>query len=151
MEVNTASKEELLRVPGIGPKSVLRILAGTPCAEIGYAGAEAHRRGAETRPIFYHLQWPRPAHANRAEIANALLDPKAFSVGVQQLSLDEFVPNALPDAGTCRPPADGPWCGGSGCGPHGARGGLDMPYPAHVSDARLLLRRQLCGVSLLHF
>ena len=39
-----------------------------------------------------------PAHANRAEIANALLDPKAFSVGVQQLSLDEFVPKALPDA-----------------------------------------------------
>lgn len=60
VEVNTASKEELLRVPGIGPKSVLRILAARPCAEIGYAGAEAHRRGAETRPIFYHLQWPRP-------------------------------------------------------------------------------------------
>ena len=29
---------------------------------------------------------------------DALLDPKAFSVGVQQLSLDEFVPKALPDA-----------------------------------------------------
>ena len=28
----------------------------------------------------------------------ALLDPKAFSVGVRQLSLDEFVPEALPDA-----------------------------------------------------
>ena len=28
----------------------------------------------------------------------ALLDPKAFSVGMQQLSLDDFVPKALPDA-----------------------------------------------------
>ena len=30
--------------------------------------------------------------------AGALLDPKAFSVGMQQLSLDDFVPKALPDA-----------------------------------------------------
>ena len=38
------------------------------------------------------------AHGSRAEIANALLDPKAFSVGIQQLSLDDFVPKAMPDA-----------------------------------------------------
>ena len=38
------------------------------------------------------------ARGSRAEIAGALLDPKAFSVGMQQLSLDDFVPKALPDA-----------------------------------------------------
>ena len=38
------------------------------------------------------------ARGSRAEIAGALLDPKAFSVGMQQLSRDDFVPKALPDA-----------------------------------------------------
>ena len=32
------------------------------------------------------------------EIAAALLDPKAFAVGTQQLSLDDFTPKVLPDA-----------------------------------------------------
>ena len=38
------------------------------------------------------------ARGTRQEIAGALLDPHAFGVGVQQLSLDDFVPQALPDA-----------------------------------------------------
>jgi hypothetical protein len=38
------------------------------------------------------------AHGNRVEIANALLDPKAFGIGIQQLSLDDFTLKALPDA-----------------------------------------------------
>ena len=38
------------------------------------------------------------ARGSRAEIANALLDPKAFGVGVQQLSFDDCMPKALPDA-----------------------------------------------------
>lgn len=36
------------------------------------------------------------AHGTRQEIAAALLDPKAFAVGTQQLSLDDFTPKVLP-------------------------------------------------------
>ena len=98
VEVNTASKEELLRVPGIGPKSVLRILAARRVQKLGMP--ELKRIGVVLKRAQYFItcNGRAPAHANRAEIANALLDPKAFSVGVQQLSLDEFVPKALPDA-----------------------------------------------------
>ena len=98
VEVNTASKDELLRVPGIGPKSVLRILAARRVQKLGMP--ELKRIGVVLKRAQYFItcNGRAPAHANRAEIANALLDPKAFSVGVQQLSLDEFVPKALPDA-----------------------------------------------------
>ena len=47
---------------------------------------------------FIDLQGQGSGPRQRAEIAGALLDPKAFSVGMQQLSLDDFVPKALPDA-----------------------------------------------------
>ena len=49
-------------------------------------------------PIFHHLQWPRSGPRQPRGDCGALLDPKAFSVGMQQLSLDDFVPKALPDA-----------------------------------------------------
>ena len=39
-----------------------------------------------------------PFQNTRQEIAAALLDPKAFAVGTQQLSLDDFTPKVLPDA-----------------------------------------------------
>ena len=98
VEVNTASKEELLRVPGIGPKSALRILSARRMQKLGMA--ELKRIGVVLKRAQYFItcNGRAPAHASRAEIAGALLDPKAFSVGVQQLSLDEFVPKALPDA-----------------------------------------------------
>ena len=85
-------------VPGIGPKSVLRILAARRVQKLGMP--ELKRIGVVLKRAQYFItcNGRAPAHANRAEIANALLDPKAFSVGVQQLSLDEFVPKALPDA-----------------------------------------------------
>ena len=38
------------------------------------------------------------AGAEELPAAGALLEPHAFGVGVQQLSLDDFVPQALPDA-----------------------------------------------------
>lgn len=98
VEVNTASKEELLRVPGIGPKSALRILAARRMQKLGMP--ELKRIGVVLKRAQYFItcNGRAPAHATRAEIAGALLDPKAFSVGVRQLSLDEFVPEALPDA-----------------------------------------------------
>lgn len=60
VEVNTASKEELLRVPGIGPKSVLRILAARRVQKLGMP--ELKRIGVVLKraPIFYHPQWLRP-------------------------------------------------------------------------------------------
>ena len=52
----------------------------------------------EDEPNFITCKGKAAARGSRAEIAGALLDPKAFSVGMQQLSLDDFVPKALPDA-----------------------------------------------------
>ena len=74
VEINTAPKAALLRIPGIGPKSALRILAARRQQHLGMA--ELKRMG----------------------VAAALLDPKAFAVGTQQLSLDDFTPKVLPDA-----------------------------------------------------
>ena len=98
VEINTAAKEELLRVPGIGPKSALRIIQARRTQNLGLA--ELKRIGVVVKRAQYFITCKGRAatHANRAEIANALLDPKAFSVGMQQLSLDDFVPKALPDA-----------------------------------------------------
>ena len=98
VEVNTATKEELLRVPGIGPKSALRILQARRVQNLGMA--ELKRIGVVLKRAQYFItcRGKAAAHGSRAEIANALLDPKAFSVGIQQLSLDDFVPKAMPDA-----------------------------------------------------
>lgn len=98
VEINTAAKEELLRVPGIGPKSALRIIQARRTQNLDLA--ELKRIGVVVKRAQYFItcKGRAAAHANRAEIANALLDPKAFSVGMQQLSLDDFVPKALPDA-----------------------------------------------------
>ena len=62
--------------------------------------AELKRIGVVLKRAQYFItcRGKAAARGTRAEIAGALLDPKAFSVGVQQLSLDEFVPKALPDA-----------------------------------------------------
>ena len=98
VEVNTASRAELLRVPGIGPKSALRIVEARRVQSLGMA--ELKRIGVVLKRAQYFITCKGKAatRGSRAEIAGALLDPKAFSVGMQQLSLDDFVPKALPDA-----------------------------------------------------
>ena len=98
VDVNRAPFEMLLRVPGIGPKSARRIWRARKQAALGLD--ELKRMGVVLKRAQYFItcKGRAAAHANRAEIANALLDPKAFSVGMQQLSLDDFVPKALPDA-----------------------------------------------------
>ena len=98
VEINTAPKAALLRIPGIGPKSALRILSARRQQHLGMA--ELKRMGVVLKRAQYFItcNGRAPAHANRAEIANALLDPKAFAVGTQQLSLDDFTPKVLPDA-----------------------------------------------------
>lgn len=98
VEVNTAPKAALLRVPGIGPKSALRILSARRQQHLGMA--ELKRMGVVLKRAQYFITCSgrTAAHGTRQEIAAALLDPKAFAVGTQQLSLDDFTPKVLPDA-----------------------------------------------------
>lgn len=98
VEVNTASRAELLRVPGIGPKSATRIVQARRLQTLGMA--ELKRIGVVLKRAQYFItcNGHTPGHGTRAEIAGALLDPKAFGVGVQQLSLDDFAPKVLPTA-----------------------------------------------------
>lgn len=98
VEVNTATKAQLLRVPGIGPKSVQRILAARRQQHLGLE--ELKRIGVVLKRARYFItcNGKAPVHGTRAEVAAALLDPNAFGVGMRQLSLDDFVPAALPGA-----------------------------------------------------
>ena len=98
VEINTAPKEALLRVPGIGPKSALRILSARRQQHLGMT--ELKRMGVVLKRAQYFITCSgrAAAHGTRQEIAAALLDPKAFAVGTQQLSLDDFTPKVLPDA-----------------------------------------------------
>ena len=98
VEINTAPKAALLRIPGIGPKSALRILSARRQQHLGIA--ELKRMGVVLKRAQYFItcNGRAAAHGTRQEIAAALLDPKAFAVGTQQLSLDDFTPKVLPDA-----------------------------------------------------
>lgn len=98
VEINTAPKAALLRIPGIGPKSALRILSARRQQHLGMA--ELKRMGVVLKRAQYFItcNGRAAAHGTRQEIATALLDPKAFAVGTQQLSLDDFTPKVLPDA-----------------------------------------------------
>lgn len=98
VEINTAPKAALLRIPGIGPKSALRILSARRQQHLGMA--ELKRMGVVLKRAQYFItcNGHAAAHGTRQEIAAALLDPKAFAVGTQQLSLDDFTPKVLPDA-----------------------------------------------------
>ena len=92
------AKAALLRIPGIGPKSALRILSARRQQHLGMA--ELKRMGVVLKRAQYFItcNGRAAAHGTRQEIAAALLDPKAFAVGTQQLSLDDFTPKVLPDA-----------------------------------------------------
>ena len=61
--------------------------------------AELKRMGVVLKRAQYFItcNGRAAAHGTRQEIAAALLDPKAFAVGTQQLSLDDFTPKVLPD------------------------------------------------------
>lgn len=98
VEVNAAPLETLLRVPGIGPKSALRIVTARRANRLGLA--ELKRMGVVVKRAQYFITCGGSAAArgNRQEIASALLDPRAFAVGMHQLSLDDFVAKPLPCA-----------------------------------------------------
>ena len=98
VEVNTAPKQDLLRVPGIGPKSARRIVSARRQQHLGME--ELKRIGVVLKraQFFITCEGRVPVRATRREMAAALLDPKAFGIGVQQLSLDDFALQLLPAA-----------------------------------------------------
>ena len=98
VEVNTADRAALLRVPGIGPKSADRILQARRVQHLGMSELKQIGVVLKRAQYFITCSGRAPCHGTRAEIAAALLDPKAFSVGVQQMSLDDFIAKPLPFA-----------------------------------------------------
>lgn len=103
VDVNTASRQELLRVPGIGPTSARRIVVARRNGRLGMA--ELKRIGVVLKRAQYFISasdWPLPlsAGASRETAVRALIDPKVYSFGTEQLSMfdDSSGVNALPVA-----------------------------------------------------
>ena len=97
VDVNRAPPEMLLRVPGIGPKSARRIRNARRMASLGLE--ELRRMGVVLKRAQYFITcrgFSGALNARREEVARTLIDPQAFSVGVQQLSLFDTPSNALP-------------------------------------------------------
>lgn len=95
IDVNTASYAQLLRVPGIGPKSAQRIVASRRTGRLGMA--ELKRIGVVLKRAQYFIlcaDKPTGMRLNAGATVRALIDPKVYSVGVEQLSL--FAPEAAP-------------------------------------------------------
>ena len=102
VDVNAASHEELLRVPGIGPTSARRIVAARRTGRLGMA--ELKRIGVVLKRAQYFIiarDKPFGAHTNREATVRALIDPSVYSMGVEQLSLF-----GAPDAGPALPRAE---------------------------------------------
>lgn len=92
IDVNKAGREELLRVPGIGPTSATRIVTARKTGKLGVA--ELKRIGVVLkRAQYFILTADRPAglKLSRETTVRALIDPGIYAHGVEQLSL--FQPN----------------------------------------------------------
>ncbi len=87
VDVNRAPYEALLRVPGIGVKSAKRIRAVRREGALTLAGLK--RLGVVLKRARYFIVCAdaRPAAVSREETVRALLDPKAYSVTCEQLSM----------------------------------------------------------------
>lgn len=102
IDVNTAGKEELLRIPGIGPTSAKRIVMARKTGRLGLM--ELKRIGVVLKRAKYFIltaDSPTGLRTNKETTLRALIDPKVFSFGVEQLSLfgpEENTPLGLPGA-----------------------------------------------------
>ena len=89
VDVNRAEPEQLLRVPGIGPKRARRIVAARRAGRLGLA--ELKRIGVVLKRAQYFIVCRGFTGAggggSRARIAAALVDPALFGGAAQQLSL----------------------------------------------------------------
>jgi predicted DNA-binding helix-hairpin-helix protein len=101
VDVNKATLQELLRVPGIGPTSARRIVKARREGKLGLD--ELKRMGAVLKRAKYFIitkDDPTGSRFTKELTARALIDPKAFSYGFEQLSMFNQSPIALalPDA-----------------------------------------------------
>lgn len=89
VDVNRAEPEQLLRVPGIGPKSAKRIVTARRTGTLGLE--ELKRIGVVLKRAQYFIVCKGFTGASgggsRHRIAAALLDPNVFNAGAEQLSL----------------------------------------------------------------
>ena len=94
VDVQRAEQEALLRVPGIGPTSVKRIVAERRAVKLDFAALK--RMGVVLKRAQYFIltaDYPRGMRIPGETVARALIDPKIFQFGMEQLSL--FSPAAL--------------------------------------------------------
>jgi putative DNA modification/repair radical SAM protein len=99
VDVNKAALEELLRVPGIGPTSARRIVVARRNGQLGLT--ELKRIGVVLKRAQYFIQasdWHPGGGLDRQVTVRALIDPKVYSFGMEQLSLFQDTPGlqALP-------------------------------------------------------
>ena len=92
VDINTCSYEMLLRVPGIGVKSAMRIRIARRSTALDLA--DLKRIGVVLKRAQYFITcrgFGTGAHGSRETTVRALLDPKAFAAGpasgIEQLSL----------------------------------------------------------------
>ena len=87
VDVNRCSYEMLLRVPGIGVKSAQRIRTARRHGQLGLP--ELKRIGVVLKraQFFIRCKGFHPLTASREATVRALLDPAAFNMGTEQLSL----------------------------------------------------------------
>lgn len=102
VDVNTAPREMLLRVPGIGPTSATRIL--TARGEGALTLKDLKRIGVVLKRAQYFIRCrdlPLGLRAGRDTTVRALMDPTVFSFGMEQLSMFDQAAEALrlPPAG----------------------------------------------------
>ena len=94
VDIDIANYETLVRVPGIGPKSAMRILQARSVGSLDFA--DLKRIGVVLKRAQYFIVcrgFGKGLRAGREETARALLDPGAFTFGVEQTSL--FAPPQL--------------------------------------------------------
>ena len=102
VDVNRAEEDLLLRVPGIGPKSVARILIARRQTRLTIE--DLKRLGVVLKRAQYFIltaDRPRGMNLGRETTIRALIDPKVFAFGMEQLSLFDTLPQgalALPGA-----------------------------------------------------
>ena len=94
VDVQRADQGALLRVPGIGPTSAKRIVAERRAAKLDFAALK--RMGVVLKRAQYFIltaDYPCGMKIPGETVARALIDPKIFQFGMEQLSL--FSPVAL--------------------------------------------------------
>ena len=100
VDVNAANKATLLRVPGIGPTSALRIIQARKTGKLGLAELKAI--GVVLKRAQYFIitkDNPTGYRTSKETTLRALIDPKIYSFGIEQLTFFDSPPAlGLPEA-----------------------------------------------------